>query len=42
MISIGGFAFPPEVIVLAIPCTSGLNLSVRDVEELLVEHGVRG
>jgi transposase-like protein len=35
-----GFRFPPDVIVVAIPWYLRLNLSYRDVEELLIERGV--
>jgi hypothetical protein len=35
-----GFRFPPDVIVLAVRWYLRFGLSYRDVEELLVEHGV--
>lgn len=35
-----GFRFPPEVIVVAVRWYLRFNLSYRDIEELLIEHGV--
>jgi transposase-like protein len=35
-----GFRFPSEVIVVAVRWYLRFNLSYRDVEELLVEHGI--
>ena len=35
-----GFRFPPDVIVVAVRWYLRFGLSYRDVEELLVEHGV--
>ena len=36
-----GFRFPAEVTVVAVRWYPRYNLSYRDIEELLVEHGVR-
>jgi transposase-like protein len=36
-----GFRFPPEVIIVAVRWYLRFNLSYRDVEELLVERGVK-
>jgi transposase-like protein len=35
-----GFRFPPEVIILPVRSYLRFNPSYRDIEEMLVEHGI--